>query len=90
MSNEPLRQSVSQLEAKPDRNYKDTLSLAQKRARLTVGEFAQAHPAASIGLGALGGASLGASRGPELIESLRRSGQHVKDIGKQLFQSGAA
>jgi hypothetical protein len=91
MSNEPLRKGVAELEAKPDRGYKDTLSLAQKRARLTIGEFAQAHPGTTVGLGALSGAALGYQKGPELVASLRRSGEHLKGIRDEMrSQKGAA
>jgi hypothetical protein len=92
MSNEPLRQGVAALEAKPDRGYKDTLNLAQKRARLTVGDFVQKHPGMAVGLGALGGASLGASAGPGVVSSLKRSAGHIQGIGQELrnIQSGAA
>ena len=84
MSNEPLRKKTQELEDKPDRGYGDTLNLAQHRARLAVGEFAEKHPAAMMGMGALGGAGLGFSGGPELVDAAREAGGHIKGIGKNM------
>jgi hypothetical protein len=81
---DPLRQKVQELEATPDRGYRDALNLAQSRARLTMGEFANEHPGVSAGMGALGGALLGASNGPQVVGSLKRSGEHVGSIARNL------
>jgi hypothetical protein len=93
-SNEPLRGEISALEANPNRNYKDTLGLAQRRARLTIGEFAEKHPAAMIGMGALGGGISGAQMGPSLVASAKNKAEHLKGIGSDIKtiiqQRGAA
>ena len=83
-SNEPLRQKIESLEAKPDRGYTDTMNLAQAKARHTVGEFAQDHPKTMMGMGAMGGALLGAQSGPGLVDSVRNSARSVADIGKHI------
>ncbi len=93
-SNEPLRGEIAALEANPNRNYKDTLGLAQRRARLTVGEFAEKHPAAMIGMGALSGGLSGAQMGPSLVASAKDKAEHLKGIGSDIKtiiqQRGAA
>lgn len=91
-SNDPLRQKVQGLEAKGDRGLADTMDLAQSRARLTVGEFAEKHPAAMMGAGAVAGGLAGAFEGPGLVGSLRRSGEHIGNIGKHIktITKGAA
>jgi hypothetical protein len=81
-SNEPLRQKIESLEAKPDRGYTDTMNLAQAKARHTVGEFAQDHPKTMMGMGAMGGALLGAQSGPGLVDSVRNSARSVANSGK--------
>lgn len=92
-SNEPLRQKVQQHEANPNRGLRDTMDLAQAKARLTMGEFAEQHPAAMMGAGALGGALLGAQHGPGVVDAVRQSGQQGGDIAKKiklLITKGAA
>jgi len=92
-SNEPLKKKVQELEAKPDRGYGDALNLAQARARLTVGEFAKEHPAAMMGMGALGGGLTGALEGPDFVDSVRRSGKHISGVAKNvkdIYNKGAA
>lgn len=92
-SNEPLRKKTQELEAKPDRGYGDTLDLAQSKARLTVGDFANKHPAAMMGMGALGGGMAGLTGGPELVSAAREAGGHLAGIGKNMkdiFTKGAA
>jgi hypothetical protein len=91
-SNEPLRQKVQGLEAKKDRGFGDTMSLAQAKARLTIGEFAAEHPKTMMGMGALGGALIGAAEGPGLVSSVRRSGEHVGNIARHVktLMKGAA
>lgn len=86
-SNEPLQKRVQELEAKPDRGYGDTLNLAQSKARLTVGEFAQKHPAAMMGMGALGGALTGAAEGPGLVSAVQGMGSDARAIGKNVMDA---
>lgn len=91
-SNEPLRQKVQQHEANPNRGLRDTMDLAQAKARLTVGEFGEKHPAAMMGAGALGGALLGAQHGPGVVNAVRESAQPASDIASKikLLMKGAA
>jgi len=83
-SNEPLKQRIQGLEGKKERGLRDTLDLAQLRARHTVGEFAQEHPGAMMGAGALGGALLGAQHGPSLVDAAKQSVQQGGDIAKKI------
>ena len=83
-STEPARQRVQELEGKENRGFGDTLDLAQNKARLTVGEFAGAHPALMMGMGALGGGITGLTQGPGLVDSVRRSVGHLKGIGQNV------
>jgi hypothetical protein len=91
-SNEPLRQKVQGLEAQTDRGFGDTMNLAQSKARLTMGDFAQKHPKTMMGMGALAGAATGAAEGPGLVSAAREGAGHVKNIGKHLktLMKGAA
>ncbi|MHB8815788.1 MAG: hypothetical protein ACYDAE_21355 [Steroidobacteraceae bacterium] len=75
--NEPLRQKVEGLEAKPDRGLGDTLNLAQSKGRLIVGDFAKKHPGMMAGAGALTGGMTGLSQGPEFVASLKRQAAHI-------------
>lgn len=76
-NNEPLRQKVEGLEAKPDRGLGDTLNLAQSKGRLIIGDFAQKHPGVMAGAGALAGGMTGLSKGPEFVASLKRQAAHI-------------
>jgi hypothetical protein len=94
-SNEPLRQRIEALEAQPDLGARDTMSLAQLRARHTVGEFTAKHPGVTTALGALGGAQLGRTMGPGIVDAARSGlasakgmGQDVKEL-QTLFSGGA-
>jgi hypothetical protein len=58
-----------------------------------MGEFAEKHPAAMMGAGAIGGALTGATQGPGFVDSARRSGEHIGNIAghiKTLVTKGAA
>jgi hypothetical protein len=93
MSNEPLRQKIEALEANPDRGAKDTMNLAQLRARYTIGEFEAKHPGVAAGLGALGGARLGLTKGPAYVAAVRSVPGKARDIVgglKDVFAKGAA
>jgi len=82
MDNEPLREKVRALEAKEDRGFRDALNLAQARARLTMGEFAETHPKTTMGVSALGGAFVGATQGPESVRSIRNTVEHLRNAAK--------
>ena len=84
MDRAPLQEHIQQLESNPNRGAKETMDLAGSRARQTVGDFTSAHPGAAALAGALGGAALGASAGPKVVSSLKRSAGHVKEIGQNL------
>jgi hypothetical protein len=86
-SNEPLRQKIEALEAQPEHSLRDTLDLAQARARHTVGTWAEEHPKAMVGAGALTGALFGARKGPGIVSEARKwpaqaqaVSENVKDI----------
>lgn len=86
-SNKSLQKKVEGLEAKENRGLRDTLDLAQSRARLGLGEYTKKHPVAAIGAGALMGGLTGATEGPGLVSAakglpgdLRQIGKNVKDI----------
>ena len=42
------------------------------------------HAAVGAAVGALGGAGLGFSGGPELVDAAREAGGHIKGIGKNM------
>ncbi len=95
MSNEPLRQKIEALEAHPDLSARDTMSLAQLRARHTIGEFTTKHPGVTAALGALGGAQFGRAAGPGIVDAARAGWAGAKgmqnDIGelRTLLSGGA-
>jgi hypothetical protein len=79
-SGEGLKKHISELEANPNRGVRDTLDLAQGKARDTIGDFTRAHPGLAVGAGTLGGALMGGSQGPALVQSLKNSGGHLKAL----------
>jgi hypothetical protein len=96
MSNEPMRQKIEELEAKPERGLRDTMDLAQARARHTLGTYAEEHPGVSTGMGALTGAMFGATAGPGIVAKAQKIPGVARDVGKNikdfgdLFRRGAA
>jgi hypothetical protein len=93
MSNEPMQQKIEALEAVPDRSLRQTMDLAQSRARHTLGTYAEEHPAVSTGMGALTGAMFGATQGPGIVAKAQKIPGVARDVGqglKDLFSRGAA
>jgi hypothetical protein len=69
------------------------MNLAQLRARHTIGEFEAKHPGVAAGLGAIGGARLGMTKGPALAASMQSVPGKARDIVgnlKDVFSRGAA
>lgn len=67
MSNDPLRKKIQELESRDKDEglgFAGAMNLAQAKARLAVGEFAEKHPAAFTAMGVASGASTGASLSP--------------------------
>ena len=72
-SNEPnkkkLEAALEKSKTKP--GLGNTLNIASRRARQTVGEYAAKHPKQMAAVGALGGAITGAVGGPQAVEHLK-------------------
>lgn len=84
-SNEGLKSKIQSLEAEEAQgggSFGTSLSLAQAKARLAIGEAAAKHPRASAGVGAvLGALSLG-SHGPDIVNNVQQGMKAHKDADK--------
>lgn len=90
-SNDPLRQKLQELESQgPPESLSGATNLAQLRARLTLGEFAENHPAAATLSGGMAGAVSGAQLGPSLVKAVREDiGPDLKAIYTAIRNRGA-
>lgn len=79
MSNDPLRKKVSDLSSIQGRSFAQALDLAQSKARLAFGEAAEEHPLGSAAVGAVHGALMGATKGPEITGALGQIKNNVAE-----------